>query len=148
MPVLPVRTSWCRVTDARTCAGSALLLLLVVPGAAQAQSQSVVGILGIASEVAPIEQRLLDTREVSIRGNVFRVGTLNGRQVVVDRSGDGGRIGHPDLPQFLVACLIVRGITDRADSQAPTNYEEFRTTASENAAAVVTAIIDKQDTIR
>ena len=266
-----------------------LLLLLVLPGAAQAQSQSVVGILGIASEVAPIEQRLLDTREVSIRGYVFRVGTLNGRQVVVGRSGagkvnaaivttllidhfqpsalffsgtagaidpalrpgdvvigavvaqhdvwmqttnglrrrglrnavtgelepllvpapeillsaarqvasmltlptihtqDGDRVprivegvivtgdvfltdaAHRDelrrslgatavemeggsviqtCRQFLVACLIVRSITDRADSQAPTNYEEFRTTASENAAAVVTAIIDKQDTTR
>ena len=262
-----------------------LLLLLVAPGVAQAQS--VVGILGIPTEVAPIEQRLLDTREVAIRGYVFRVGTLNSRQVVVGRSGAGkvnaaivttllidhfqpsalffsgtaraidpalrpgdvvigavvaqhdvGTQGTDGLRrrglrnavtreleplllpapekllavarqvasmltlatihtqegdraprivegvivtgdvfltdaahrdelrkslgatavemeggsviqtcrQFLVACLIVRSITDRADSQAQTNYEEFLTTASQNAAAVVTAIIEKQDT--
>lgn len=64
-----------------------VLLLVVVPSAAFAQS--VVGILGIAREIAPIEQRLQDVREVAVRGYVFRVGTLNGRQVVVGRSGAG-----------------------------------------------------------
>ena len=63
------------------------VLLLVYPAAALAQS--VVGVLGIAAEIAPIERRLQDSREVAVRGNVFRVGTLNGRKVVVGRSGIG-----------------------------------------------------------
>lgn len=45
--------------------------------------------LGIGREVAPIEARLQDSREVAVRGYVFRVGTLNGRQVVIGRSGAG-----------------------------------------------------------
>lgn len=64
-----------------------VILLLGVP--AWAVAQSVVGILGIAREIAPIEKRLEDVREVSVRGYVFRVGTLNGRHVVVGRSGAG-----------------------------------------------------------
>jgi adenosylhomocysteine nucleosidase len=48
-----------------------------------------VGILGIAREIAPIEKRLKDVREVTVRGYVFRLGTLNGRPVVVGRSGAG-----------------------------------------------------------
>ena len=63
------------------------VVLLVFPTLAIAQS--VVGVLGIATEIAPIEQRLQDSREVAVRGNVFRVGTLNGRKVVVGRSGIG-----------------------------------------------------------
>jgi adenosylhomocysteine nucleosidase len=258
------------------------ILLLVFPRAALAQS--VVGVLGIAGEVTPIERGLQDSREVAVRGYVFRVGTLNGRQVVVGRSGAGKvnaaivatlLIGHfnpsallfsgtagavdpvlrpgdvvlgrtvaqhdvglqtptgirrrgmrnavtgeldpllvpaPEtllaaarrsvqelrLPpiktpegdrvpqiveglivtgdvflsdlarreelrstlgaaaiemegaavvqtcrQFGVSCLVVRSITDRADAQAMTNYERFLATASENAAAVVTAIITR-----
>ena len=64
-----------------------VFLFLFLPSAAMAQS--VVGILGIAREIAPIEKRLQDVREVTVRGYVFRVGTLNGRQVVVGRSGVG-----------------------------------------------------------
>lgn len=52
-------------------------------------AQSVVGVLGIAAEVAPIEKRLQDSRETVVRGYVFHLGTLNGRQVVVGRSGAG-----------------------------------------------------------
>jgi adenosylhomocysteine nucleosidase len=63
------------------------VLLLVSPTLALAQS--VVGVLGIATEVAPIERRLQDSREVAVRGYVFRVGNLNGRKVVVGRSGIG-----------------------------------------------------------
>jgi|SRR5688500_19052611 len=63
------------------------LLLLAVPFGAFAQS--VIGVLGITREIAPIEKRLQDVREVSVKGYVFRVGTLNGRQVVVGRSGAG-----------------------------------------------------------
>lgn len=45
--------------------------------------------------------------------------------------------------QFAVPCLIVRGITDRADGQAMTSYQSLRAQASENAAAVVAAIVDR-----
>ena len=256
------------------------VLCLVFPTAALAQS--VVGVLGIAGEIAPIERDLQDTREIAVRGYVFRMGTLNGRQVVVGRSGAGkvnaaiiatlligqfnpsailfsGTAGAVDpalrpgdvvigetvaqhdvglqtaegirrrgmrnavtgeldpllvpapetllaaarrsaqgltLPpvktpegdrvprivegvivtgdvflsdvarreelrrslgataiemegaavvqtcrQFRVSCLVVRGITDRADTQALTNYEQFLVTASQNAATLVAAII-------
>lgn len=60
------------------------LLVLLLP--ASAFSQSVVGVLGIAGEVAPIEKRLQDSRDVTVQGCVFREGTLNGRRVVVGRS--------------------------------------------------------------
>src|SRR5438128_1011830 len=63
------------------------VLLLVFPRAALAQS--VVGVLGIAEEVTPIEKGLQDSREVVVGGYVFRLGTLNGRQVAVGRSGAG-----------------------------------------------------------
>ena len=63
------------------------VLLLVFPTVALAQS--VVGVLGITAEIAPIERRLQDSREVAVRGHVFRVGNLNGRKVVVGRSGVG-----------------------------------------------------------
>lgn len=63
------------------------LLLHVVPTGAL--GQSIVGVLGIAGEIAPIERRLQDSREVVVQGYVFRLGTLNGRQVVVGRSGAG-----------------------------------------------------------
>jgi adenosylhomocysteine nucleosidase len=63
------------------------LLFLVLP--TQSLAQSIVGVLGISTEIAPIEKRLEETREVTVRGYVFRVGTLNGQQVVVGRSGAG-----------------------------------------------------------
>jgi adenosylhomocysteine nucleosidase len=259
-----------------------LAVLVVFPTAALAQST--IGVLGIAGEIAPIERRLQDSREVVVRGYVFRAGTLNGRQVVVGRSGAGkvnasiiatllithfnptavlfsGTAGavDPDLRpgdvvigstvaqhdvglqtpsgirrrgmrnavtgeldpllvpapetlvalarqsaqglrlppvrtpdgdrvprivegvivtgdvfladmerreelrrtlgataiemegaavvqtcrQFSVSCLVVRSITDRADTQALTNYEQFLAAASENAAALVVAIITR-----
>ena len=45
--------------------------------------------------------------------------------------------------QFGVSCLVVRSVTDRADTQALTNYEQFLVTARENAAALVAAIISR-----
>lgn len=65
------------------------LSLLLVVFARGAQAQSIVGVLGIDREVTPIEARLQGSREVRVRGYVFRVGTLNGRQVVVGRSAVG-----------------------------------------------------------
>jgi nucleoside phosphorylase len=38
---------------------------------------------------------------------------------------------------------VVRSITDRADGQAMTNYREYIVPASENAVAVVAAIITR-----
>ena len=70
-----------------SCVFSLALFLAVVAGAAQAQP--VVGVLGIDREVTSVEARLQGSREVAVRGYVFRVGTLNGRQVVVGRSGAG-----------------------------------------------------------
>ena len=63
----------------------ALALFVLLP--ATTFGQSVVGVLGIAAEVAPIEKRLQDSREITVQGYVFREGTLNGRRVVVGRSG-------------------------------------------------------------
>ena len=249
-------------------------------------AQPTIGVLGIPGEIAPIEKRLQDSREVVVRGYVFRTGTLNGRHVVVGRSGAGkvnasivatllisqfnpsavlfsGSAGaiDPDLlpgdvvigsavtqhdvglqtpdgikrrgirnavtgeldpllvpasetlvplarqsaqrltlppirtpdgdrvprvvegvivtgdvflsdtkhreelrrtlgataiemegaavvqacRQFRVSCLVVRGITDRADTQALTNYGQFVAAASENAAALVVAIVSRLD---
>ena len=67
--------------------GVGALVLLAVAHAARAQP--IVGVLGIASEVIAVEQRLKDSREVTVRGQVFRVGTLSGRRVAVGRSGTG-----------------------------------------------------------
>jgi len=65
----------------------ALALFVLLP--ATTFGQSVIGVLGIAAEIAPIEKRLKDSREITVQGYVFREGTLNGRRVVVGRSGAG-----------------------------------------------------------
>jgi adenosylhomocysteine nucleosidase len=263
--------------------GSVALAVLLL-SATVAPAQSLVGVLGMGQEAAPFEKKLRDSREVVVDGYVFHVGQLNGRPVVVGRSGAGKvnaaivatlMINHfspsalffsgtagaidpalrpgdvvigetvaqhdvglqtpngitrrgprnaltgefdpilihaPDsllaparrsaegltLPtvktadgdrvprivegvivtgdvfmsdgnrreelranlgatavemeggafiqtcrQFKVPCLVVRSVTDRADTQALTNYQQFVGMASENAAALVTAIIDR-----
>jgi adenosylhomocysteine nucleosidase len=63
--------------------------LVLVAMASTAWAQSIVGVLGIPSEVIAVEQRLKDSYEVAVRGYVFRVGTLGGRQVAVGRTGAG-----------------------------------------------------------
>jgi adenosylhomocysteine nucleosidase len=68
---------------------SLTLLLAVFVCAVQAQAQPIVGVLGIEREVGPIEARLEGSREVVVRGYVFRVGKIGDRQVVVGRSGTG-----------------------------------------------------------
>jgi adenosylhomocysteine nucleosidase len=70
---------------ARTAGLAALLVFL----AQTVFAQPVAGVLGIPREVAPIEQRLKDVREVTVRGYVFREGKLDGRSIVVGRSGAG-----------------------------------------------------------
>lgn len=64
-----------------------LLLLFVTPAAAWAQSM--IGVMGIPREVAAVEKRLEQARDVTIRGHVFRVGTLHGRDAVVGRAAAG-----------------------------------------------------------
>jgi adenosylhomocysteine nucleosidase len=76
-------------------------VLLVASTAASAQP--VVGVLGIPSEVAAVERRLADSHQLAVRGQVFRVGTLAGRRVVVGRSG-AGKVNAA----FVTALLISR----------------------------------------
>jgi adenosylhomocysteine nucleosidase len=64
-----------------------VFVALVVATAAWAQP--IVGVLGITSEVVAVERQLVDSREVAVRGHIFRVGTLNGRRVAVGRCGAG-----------------------------------------------------------
>ena len=73
-------------TPIRAALAFALALLLHSAGAL---AQPVVGVLGIPQEITPIEKRLRDVRETTVQGIVFRTGTLNGRSVVVGRSGVG-----------------------------------------------------------
>jgi adenosylhomocysteine nucleosidase len=55
---------------------------------------------------------------------------------------EGAAVVHA-CRQFGVSCLVVRSITDRADGQAQTSYKQFITMASENAATLVAAIINR-----
>jgi adenosylhomocysteine nucleosidase len=65
----------------------AVAALVIVPTMGFAQAP--IGVLGIAREVAPLESRLQGAHDVVVQGYVFREGTLNGRRVVVGRSGAG-----------------------------------------------------------
>jgi adenosylhomocysteine nucleosidase len=85
-PYAVVESSDLRFMHNLLTSGLAILLFVF---AGDAHAQSVVGVLGIATEIAPIEQRLQDSRDVVVRGYVFRVGTLDGHPVVVGRSGIG-----------------------------------------------------------
>jgi len=49
--------------------------------------------------------------------------------------------------QFGVPCLVVRGVTDRADPLASGDYRQFLEIASRNAAAVVAAIIRRLEPV-
>jgi len=81
----------------------ALALFVLLP--ATTFGQSVVGVLGIAAEIAPIEKRLKDSREITVQGYVFREGTLNGRRVVVGRSG-AGKVNAAIITTLLIGLLI------------------------------------------
>jgi adenosylhomocysteine nucleosidase len=65
------------------------LVVCLLAWSSPASAQSVVGVLGIADEVAAFEQQVQNGRDVAVSGYVFRVGTLDGREVVVGRSGAG-----------------------------------------------------------
>lgn len=62
---------------------------IVLVSASAASAQSVIGVLAMGQEAAPLEKQLQDGREVVVQGYVFHVGTLNGQSVVVGRSGAG-----------------------------------------------------------
>jgi adenosylhomocysteine nucleosidase len=71
----------------RTRISALSLCFVLVAGTALAQS--VIGVLGIADEVRPLEQQIQNGRAVSVNGYVFRQGVLHGREVVVGHSGAG-----------------------------------------------------------
>jgi adenosylhomocysteine nucleosidase len=73
----------------RRSLASAVRTLICLAVTSAAWAQPVVGVLGSASEVIAVEQRLQDSREVAVRGYVFRVGMLGGRAVAVGRTGAG-----------------------------------------------------------
>jgi adenosylhomocysteine nucleosidase len=85
-----------------TCVRFVALTLIVLLVPAGAFSQSVVGVLGIAAEIAPVEKRLENSHEVVVQGYVFREGTLNGRRVVVGRSG-AGKVNAAIIATLLIA---------------------------------------------
>jgi adenosylhomocysteine nucleosidase len=93
------------------------LIVLLLPAAAF--SQSLVGVLGITAEVAPLEKRLQDIREVKVQGYVFREGTLSGRRVVVGRSGAGkvnaAIIARLLIGQFKPTAILFSGTAGAVD---------------------------------
>jgi adenosylhomocysteine nucleosidase len=76
---------------------------VLLVAATVASAQPIVGVLGIPSEVIAVERRLVDSHELTVRGQLFRVGTLGGRRVVVARSG-AGKVNAA----FVTALLISR----------------------------------------
>jgi adenosylhomocysteine nucleosidase len=95
----------------------ALALFVLLP--ATTFGQSIVGVLGIAGEITPIEKRLEDSREVTVQGYVFREGTLNGRRVVVGRSGAGkvnaAIIATLLIGQFKPSAILFSGTAGAVD---------------------------------
>jgi adenosylhomocysteine nucleosidase len=68
----------------------ALLCSLAILGARPAgQSPPVFGVLGVPEEIAPIERRLANPETQRLGSSVVTIGTLDGRRVVVGRSGVG-----------------------------------------------------------
>lgn len=76
-------------------------MLVCLASATAAGAQARVGVVGIAAEVIAVEQRLKDVRDVTVRGITFRIGTLDGREVAVGRSGTG------KVNAAIVATLLV-----------------------------------------
>jgi hypothetical protein len=95
------------------CTVVVTLLVLAIP--ATLVAQPVVGVMGIAEEIAPGATAI----------------EMEGAALV------------QACRQFGTSCLVVRSVTDRADGQAMSNYREYIVAATENAAAVVAAIITK-----
>jgi adenosylhomocysteine nucleosidase len=66
-----------------------LLVCFHAPAWAQQQSSQPVALIGIQSEIAPVETRIQNPVTRTIQGFFFTVGTIEGTRVVVARSGVG-----------------------------------------------------------
>jgi adenosylhomocysteine nucleosidase len=68
-----------------------LVVLLLLATAQQAASQSgrLFAVIGVGSEIAPVEAKLESAKETRIQGVVFTSGTVGGMRVVTVRSGVG-----------------------------------------------------------
>lgn len=98
-----------------------LVLCLLVVSVRSAAAQPPVGVLGITREVAFVEKLVKDSREVVVRGFVFHVGTLNGRPVVVGRTGPGkvnaAIVTTVMLSHFNPSALLFSGTAGAIDQQ-------------------------------
>jgi len=117
-----------------------LYLLLV---AAAAAAQSVVGILGIASEVKPFEQQIQNGRDLNVEGYVFRAGVLNGRDVVIGRSGAGkvnaAIVATLMLGHFKPMAVLFSGTAGAVDAALRQGDVVVGTAVAQHDAGVLTA---------
>jgi len=82
---------------------------------------------------------------VIVTGDVFLADSTRGEEIRRNLGAaavemEGGAMMQT-CRQLVVPCLVVRSITDRADTGAQESYREFIVAASENAASLVVAII-------
>lgn len=83
-------------------AAGTLVLVVIAAAWARLPPPPIVGVLGIPSEVIAVERLLTGTQEVTVRGHVFRVGTLSGRRVAVGRTG-AGKVNAASVATLLVS---------------------------------------------
>ena len=125
-PVVPL--------SARSCSSSC---------ATAGSAQPIVGVLGITSEVIAVEQRLQDSREVTVRGHVFQVGTLNGRRVAVGRTGAGkvnaAIVATLLIGQFDPAALFFSGTAGAIDQTLQPGDVVIGTAVAQHDTGMMTA---------
>ncbi|HET9703488.1 MAG TPA: 5'-methylthioadenosine/S-adenosylhomocysteine nucleosidase [Vicinamibacterales bacterium] len=90
-----------------------------------------------------IVEGVIVTGDVFVSDDAHR-GALRDALGAVAVEMEGAAVVHA-CRHFGVSCLVVRSITDRADGQAQDSYQQFLTPASENAAALVAAIVARLD---
>ncbi|HYR86999.1 MAG TPA: 5'-methylthioadenosine/S-adenosylhomocysteine nucleosidase, partial [Terriglobia bacterium] len=56
---------------------------------AQERANRLIGVMGIPSEIAPVEARIKEANVTRIQGVVFTSGTIDGTRIVAARSGAG-----------------------------------------------------------
>src|SRR3954462_414946 len=66
-----------------------LLLYAQLPGFSQERAKHPIALIGISSEIAPVESRLEGPVVTRIQGVVFTAGKIDGNSVVTARSGAG-----------------------------------------------------------
>lgn len=59
------------------------------PMFAQERANGLIGMMGIPSEIAPVEARIEGAKVTRIQGVVFTSGTIDGSRIVAARSGAG-----------------------------------------------------------